>query len=162
MHRLVRMPAFVLAGLLVAGTVGLAGCKSDSSAAPSNKSLYERLGGHPAVVKVVDDFVAKAAANPKVNFFRKGHPNEWKPQGDEVAVFKKHLVQFIEAATGGPKNYEGKDMKKTHTGMEITEAEWGAIAADLEAVLDANKVPPKEHAELMKIVASTHDTVVGL
>jgi len=161
MLRQIRMPAVVLAALLVTGVAGCKGMGGGDSTT-SNKTLYERLGGHPAIVKVVDDFVAKAASDPKVNFFRKGHPNEWKPQGDEVAVFKTHLVQFIEANIGGPKNYQGKDMTKTHTGMQISESEWAAAAADLESVLDANKVPAKEHAELMKVVASTHDTVVGL
>ena len=35
-------------------------------------SLWNRLGGEANVKRVVDDFVALAAADPKVNFFRAG------------------------------------------------------------------------------------------
>ena len=41
------------------------------------KSLYDRLGGEPAIKAVVDEFVARGASDPKVNFTREGHPNHW-------------------------------------------------------------------------------------
>src|SRR5262245_22064634 len=47
---------------------------------PKDKSLYERLGGEDAIKAVVDDVVARAAEDPKVNFTRKGTPKEFKPK----------------------------------------------------------------------------------
>src|SRR5215471_5370525 len=62
-----------------------------AQAPAKEKPLYERLGGEPAIKAVVDDFVARAAANPKVNFTRKGTTVEWEASAENAAVLKKHL-----------------------------------------------------------------------
>ena len=124
-------------------------------------SLYERLGGEAAVKAVVDDFVGRAAGNPKVNFTRKGI-KEWEASEANVAKLKTNLVNLIGALTGGPQKYTGKDMKSLHAGMKITTAEFGALAGDLKATLDKFKVPAKEQAELMKIVGSTQGDIVEI
>ena len=119
------------------------------------KSLYERLGGEPAITAVVDDFTARAAADPKVNFLRGG-----KYATVDVPKLKKHLVNLVCSVTGGPQKYTGRDMKTLHKGMAITDAEFDALAADLVASLDKFKVPAKEKDELLKIVASTRADIV--
>ncbi|MFN0137378.1 MAG: group I truncated hemoglobin [Phycisphaerae bacterium] len=147
---------------LAAAVLSLVGCsnsemKSDSGA---EKSLYDRLGGESAITAVVDDFVASGAANPKVNFTRKGTKMEWQATPENVAHMKKMLVQFICAATGGPQKYAGKDMKKLHTGMKISNAEFDALAADLVASLKKLSVPQKEIDELVAIVGTTRKDIV--
>jgi len=124
------------------------------------KSLYERLGGTPAITAVIDEFVARAAADEKVNFFRKGTAREWKPSDAEVATLKKLLVQFVSKNTGGPSRYDGRDMKSVHQGMRITKAEFAALAADLKGALDKFKVGEKEQAELLQVVGSTEKDIV--
>ena len=131
-----------------------------STMAATTKSLYERLGGEPAITAVVDEFVARASANPKVNFSRKGTPAEWSATPDNVAKLKKRLVQFIGSVSGGPQKYEGKDMRTEHAGMGITDSEFNAAAADLAASLDKFKVPSKEKDELMVIVGATKAAIV--
>lgn len=126
-------------------------------AAPAEKSLYDRLGGQPAITKVVDGFVAKAATDPKVDFFRGGRYAKM-----DVPTFKKHLVQFLSQAFGAKNvKYEGRDMKSTHTGMKITEAQFNALAGDLQATLKEAGVPAKETGEVMAIAASTKGQIVG-
>jgi hemoglobin len=144
-----------LLGCLLAGCAG-----GEMKGQASAKTLYERLGGEPAIVAVVDDFVGRAASDPKVNFTRKGTASEWNPSPENVALLKKHLVQFISMATGGPSKYEGRPMKPVHAGMGITDAEFGALAGDLIASLDKFKVPQKEKDELIGIVASTKKEIV--
>jgi hemoglobin len=121
----------------------------------AEKSLYERLGGELAITAVVEDFVGRAAADPKVNFFRDG-----KYKGIDVPRLKRQLVEFIGKATGGPQKYTGRDMKQAHKGMKITNAEFDAIAADLAASLDKFKVPAKEKNELLTIVGTTRKDIV--
>lgn len=119
------------------------------------KSLYERLGGKPAITAVVEDFVGRAAGNPKVNFLRDG-----KFAHIDVARLKMLLVDFVCQATSGPERYTGRNMKEAHKGMKITNAEFDALAADLAASLDKFKVPAKEKNELLAIVASTRGDIV--
>jgi hemoglobin len=59
-----------LAGILsvvVASSMALATCAP--MAPPQQASLYQRLGGQPAITAVVDDFVANVAADPRINRF---------------------------------------------------------------------------------------------
>jgi hemoglobin len=123
----------------------------------AKKSLYDRIGGEQALTKVVDEFVAKAAANPKVNFTRNG---KWNASDAAVKTLKMHLVSFLGNAFGGPQKYTGRSMKEAHRGMGITQAEFDALAADLRAVLETNKVPKQEISEIMKIAASTAPDIV--
>jgi len=134
---------------------------SSTNKTMGGKSLYERLGGEPAIRAVVDDFVAYAAPDPAVNFTRKGHPNEWQPTDANVAKLKRHLVQFIAKAAGGPQTYEGRDMVTVHTGMGITNEEFNAAAGDLKKALDKNNVPSNLQDELIAVVETTRAQIVN-
>lgn len=124
------------------------------------KPLYERLGGETAIRAVVEDFVGRASTNPKVNFLRQGKVDANRFANLDVNQLKERLVEFLSKATGGPDKYAGRDMKTTHAGMKITEAEFGALAGDLAASLDKFNVPKKEKDELMAIAASTKKDIV--
>jgi hemoglobin len=157
--------ALALAAMFVVGTA----CqdkdkdmsKSGSMMDKSGKSLWDRLGGEPAVRAVVDDFVGRAVKDDKVNFFRKGTAKDWKPTDAQVATFKQRLVEFISMASGGPLKYKGRDMATAHEGMMITSAEFDALAADLAASLDHFKVPAKEKGELLAAVGGTKKDIVN-
>lgn len=160
---MVRAGLTVTLGMVFA--LGLsAGCekwrnKEKSSAQKS--TLYARLGGEKAIRAVVDDFVPRAASDPKVNFTRKGIPGEeWDASEKNVKHLKDELVMFISQVSGGPQKYKGKDMKAAHKGMKITNAEFDAIAADLQASLQKLNVPAKESGELMAIVGTTRKDMV--
>ena len=143
--------------LLAAAAVVVVAAAPAFADQPVQKSLYDRIGGEAALRKVVDDFVARAAANPKVNFTRDG---KWVASEANVKTLKTHLVNFLGSAFGGPQKYTGRTMRESHRGMMITRAEFDALAADLQAVLEANKVPRAEIAEIMKIAASTASDIV--
>src|SRR2546421_3168625 len=101
------------------------------------KSLYDRLGGEQAMGLIVDDFLSRALADPRVNWERKGVKRggvsihrgasiEWEANEQNVQQLKKHLVQFLSLSTGGPSFYDVKDIKAAHQGMHITNAEFDA------------------------------------
>jgi hemoglobin len=151
----------IVGRVLTAFTVLALGTGAWAQETKPAKSLYERLGGEAAIQAVVDDFVALSAANPKVNFTRKGTSMEWQATDENVAKLKEHLVDFLSVAFGATDaKYEGRDMKSAHKGMGITQAEFDALAADLKAALEKHKVPQAEMDEVMKIAASTAPDIV--
>lgn len=117
----------------------------------SSPSLYDRLGGKPAITAVVDDFVGNVAADSRINR-RFANAN--------VPRLKQKLVEQICAGTGGPCTYTGRDMKSAHAGMQISDAEFGALVEDLVKTLDKFKVPEKEKGELLGILGPMKSDIV--
>ncbi len=167
------MVRMLLAGIsMVVGVCELVGCKGGSCDSSSDKSemgastmpgksLYDRLGGEPAVRAVVDDFVGRAAADPVVNFTRRGTVREWEASPQNVEHLKMGLRDFICVASGGKCEYKGADMRAAHRGMKITDMEFNALAADLKASLDKFKVPAQEQSELLAAVEGTRKDIVA-
>ena len=135
-----------------------AGVKSDkTTGTPGPKTLWDRLGGEVGVSKVVDDFVAAAATDPKVDFTRGG---TYKLDAAAVAHLKKELIDFVSSATGGPFEYKGKSMKAVHKGMGITDAQFDAAAADLTTALVKNGVKFNDVKAVLGAVETTRKDIV--
>jgi hemoglobin len=137
----------------------------------SKLTLFDRLGSEKGVAAIVDDFTGRALQDPRVNWQRRdvkrggisvhrGKPVTWNDSPENVAVLKKHLVQFVVLATGGPAHYDGKEMKSAHANMHIANPEFDAALGDLKASLDKLKIPNKEQKELLSIIESTRPLIV--
>lgn len=118
------------------------------------KSLYERVGGYDALAKVVDEFIVRLVGDQRFNKFFVGH------SADSQKRIRQHILDQFCAATGGPCIYTGRDMKTTHQGLAITEADWEAAAKHLVGSLDKFKVPQKEKDEVMAFVTSLKKDIV--
>lgn len=116
------MPMRQWLGLAVVTAALTAGCAGMRDEMMMKKSLYERLGGTPAITAVVDDFVANVAADSRIN---------GRFAGTNIPRLKTLLVDQVCEATGGPCKYQGRDMKSAHAGMGITNAEFNALVEDL-------------------------------
>jgi hemoglobin len=116
------------------------GAPAGPSAPPATKSLYDRLGGEPAVAAVVDEFVTRTTndARIKERFFNTDANN-----------LKRLLVEFVCMATGGGCKYTGRDMASSHAGMDLVDEEFTALVENLSDALDKFKVPEKEKSELL-------------
>lgn len=138
-----------LIGLLALAVTVAAGCAGTSMM--GEKSLYERLGGKPAIQAVVDDFVANVATDERINhFFAK----------TDIVRLKANLVDQICQGTGGPCTYTGRTMKEAHEGMGISTADFNALVEDLVKTLDKFKVPEKEKGELLAILGPLKSDIV--
>jgi len=118
------------------------------------KSLYQRLGGYDALAAVVDDFVGRLVADKQFDKFFVGHSVDSKKR------IRQHILDQFCAATGGPCIYTGRDMKTSHMGLGITEADWDAAAKHLVASLDKFKVPEKEKGEVLAFVTTLKKDIV--
>jgi hemoglobin len=143
--------AGIISLVVVASSVALAACAP--MAPPQQASLYQRLGGQPAITAVVDDFVANVAADNRINgFFAR----------TDIPHLKRELVDQICQATGGPCTYTGKPMRVVHAGMHITDADFNALVQDLVKSLNKFKVPAPEQQELLGALGPLKPDIVGV
>lgn len=142
------MPPWVRTIVLSAAlAAGLAACQGQPQ-----PSLYDRLGGLPAIAAVTDEFLANVVADPVINK---------RFQGGNVAKLKDLLVNQVCEASGGPCKYAGRDMKTSHKGMDISDAEFDAMAGDMVKALDKLRVPSREKGEVMALLGSMRADIVG-
>jgi len=138
---------------------------------PDKLSLFERLGGLKGLQAIVDDMTPRVIQDPRVDWERKSIKHGglslkkqpaamWQPAPENVERLKQHFVQFLALATGGPAQYEGRDMRGVHQNMRITNPEFDAVVGDLKASLDKLQVPNTEQKELLAIIESTRPQVV--
>ena len=127
-------------------------------AAAPPATLYQQLGGQPAIEAVVKDFVEnQVAPDPRINRFF-------------VPTIKNHRVPELEAAlvdqicqaTGGPCVYKGPSMVAVHHGMHITDADFGALVDDLVKSLNKFNVPPPLQQQLLGILGPLKPQIVGV
>jgi len=137
----------------IASLLALAGCMSQNTqSTPSRPSLYDRLGGKPAISAVVDDFISNVASDPKIN---------GRFASANIPHLKQMLVEQICAGAGGPCVYSGRDMETAHRGMNIRDDEFNALVGDLVKSLDKFKVPDQEKVELLALLGPAKPQIVG-
>lgn len=120
--------------------------------AARESSLYHKLGGWKAIDAAVDAFYVKVLADKRVNHFF-----------EDINMAKQHRKQkeFLSAALGGPIPWTGKDIRKAHDGMGITEEHFNAIAENLIATLKDLKISQELIDQVIAVVATTKDDVLG-
>jgi len=125
---------------------------------PPQATLFQRLGGLPAIQAVVKDFVEnQVAPDPRINRFFAA-----TVRANRVAQLEAAVVDQICQATGGPCVYRGPPMPVVHRGMRISDADFGAFVEDLIKTLNKFKVPPREQQELLGILGPLKPEIVGL
>ena len=122
--------------------------------ASAQESLYKRLGGYDAIAAVTDDFLGRLASDKSLSRFFIGQSDDSKTK------IRAHIVDLVCKVTGGPCTYSGRDMKTSHKGLGITEADWNTMAGLFVATLNKFNVPKKEQDELLAIVAATKKDMV--
>ena len=143
-----------VAGILTVVALVATGCASMDSGGGmmTQKPLYDRLGGKPAIQAVVNDFIGNVAADRRINErFAKA----------DIPRLKMMLVDQICQASGGPCKYTGASMIDSHKGMNITDGEFTALVEDLIKSLDKFKVPAQEKNELLGALGGMKPQIVG-
>ncbi len=118
-------------------------------------SLFEKIGGEPAVDAAVDIFYRKVLADDTVNKFFEG------VDMDKQAAKQK---AFLTMAFGGPHNYTGEDMRRGHAHLVargLNDAHFDAIMGHIAATLTELNVPPELIKQAAAIAESTRKDVLG-
>ena len=142
---------------IVLSTITALGLLSGVKGADTERSLYDRLGGKPAIQAVASDLVDRILLDERVN--------KWFAHAasspENTAAYKAKLADFLCVGLGGSCQYTGRDMATAHKGRGVTNDAFSAVVEDLVATLNKFKVPEKEKGELLKILGSLKPTIVG-
>jgi hemoglobin len=122
-----------------------------SAAALADKTLYESMGGEPALRAALDHFADIVVADDRINFtFAEAN----------MAKFKQLLFEQLCNLSGGPCKYTGRDMRTSHTKLKINNAEFNALAEDLYISLGQAGVPYRLQNKLMALLAPMQHEIV--
>jgi methyl-accepting chemotaxis protein len=118
-------------------------------------SLFERIGGAPAVEAAVGIFYDKVLGDETL-----------APFFDGVDMDRQRGMQreFMSMAFGGPSNYSGRDLRAAHAPLVaqgLNETHFNSVADHLQATLEELGVPDELLEEVMTTVASTKDDILA-
>jgi hemoglobin len=115
-----------------------------------NQSLFLRLGGAAGIRALADDIVALHMENPAIS--ARFRPLLETPE--KLAIIKGHLCAFLEAGSGGRADYQGRSMRDTHRGMNISEAEYMAAIDDILAGMRKHALDEQTQKDVLAIAYS--------
>lgn len=114
-------------------------------------STFQGLGGKPGIKRIVDTLVPMLLADARIK--------ESFKDIDMKNLAMRLEEQFCELS-GGPCVYKGKDMKEIHDGLNITNAQFNALAEDLQLAMEAVGVPSRVQNKLVAKLAPMQRGIV--
>jgi len=118
-------------------------------------TLFEKIGGMPAVDAAVEIFYAKVMADETIShFFR------WTHMKSQHAKQKA----FLAYAFGAPMKYSGKSMRNAHAHLVekgLNASHFNAVMGHLAATLQELGVAEELIKEAAKIAESTREDILG-
>lgn len=119
------------------------------------RSLYDQLGGQPAVDAAVDLFYRKVLTDDRISAFF-----EHTDMDSQIAKQKA----FLTLAFGGPNVYTGKDLRRAHRAMVdqgLTDVHVDAVLEHLGASLRELGVAEPLVARVTALAESTRNDVLN-
>jgi hemoglobin len=115
-------------------------------------TIYETIGGMPAIVAVVDDFYSRVLADPELaGFF----------SGTDMARLKTRQAEFFAAALGGPVPYTGAAMADAHRNRGIGKSHFDLVAGHLAGSLAGAGVLAPVIDQIIGAIAPLADDIVS-
>ena len=135
----------VCLGLLAMSSLAL------GQAPAQDAATFDGLGGKPGIKKIVDTLLPIVLADPRI-----------KDSFQDIDMKKlgMRLEEQFCVLSGGPCVYKGKDMVDIHDGLNITNAQFNALAEDLQLAMERNGVPSRFQNKLVARLAPLQREIV--
>ncbi len=116
-------------------------------------SLYEKYGGLPTIIPIVDSFYRRLLANDTLRPFF---------QGVNMQKLADHQVNFIAMAMGAPSSiYTGRSLKEAHAHLSVTKEAFALVAKALEESLREAGVEDTDVTTMLSAVSSLAGEIVS-
>ena len=119
----------------------------------THESIYHQIGGEPVLNAAVDLFYEKVLADKRIKQFF---------DGTDMSRLRETQKQFLMYALGGPIMYSGKEIRKAHRHLDLTEEHFEAVQQHFEDTLRELKIKNELIEAVLGITASHHDDVLNL
>ncbi len=116
-------------------------------------SLYEKYGGLPTIIPIVESFYRRLLADETLRpFFR----------GVNMQKLADHQVNFIAVAMGAPAAiYTGRSLKESHAHLHVTGEAFALVAKALEESLREAGVEDADVTTMLSAIGSLKGEVVA-
>ncbi|WP_409338594.1 group I truncated hemoglobin [Curvibacter cyanobacteriorum] len=123
------------------------------SSQPADASaLYQALGEKSGITQLMDDFVNRLVADPRIaDSFKNAN----------LENLKRQLTEQICQVAGGPCQYRGADMASAHADMDIRKSHFNALVEDLQRAMDARSIPFSAQNQLLARLAPMHRDIIS-
>ncbi|MBC7469071.1 MAG: group 1 truncated hemoglobin [Ramlibacter sp.] len=119
--------------------------------APADPALFHTFGDKPGLVKLMDDFMLRLEADPRMApHFKEANKQRVKEQ----------LVDQFCQVTGGPCVYKGADMKSSHANLDIGKRDFNGLVEVLQQAMDAQGIPFTAQNQLLAQLAYMHRDII--
>ncbi len=103
-----------------------------TDAVATTATMYDRVGGAPALRVVVERFYGFIDEDPEVRRFF---------EGVDMPRQRRHLATLLGQVLGGPKEYNGRSLAEAHAGLGIEDRHYDLVGDYLTASLLVAHVP---------------------
>jgi hemoglobin len=114
-------------------------------------SIFEQVGGRPAVSAAVDGLYERLLADPLLAPYF---------DGTDMERLKRHMRAFMAVALGGADLYAGRDMHSAHAGLGVTDDAFDRVVTHLVATLASLGLPGETIAAIGAKVAPLRAQIV--
>ena len=117
----------------------------------ADKTLFSQLGGETKLRASVETFVEVMLADERINFAF---------ANTDLAKFKKLIYDQLCDISGGPCTYKGRNMFEAHKNLDVSNAQFNALAEDLYIAFEKNGVPYRMQNRMMALLAPMQADIV--
>jgi hemoglobin len=119
--------------------------------AQTSDTVYRGLGERAGIARILQLFVPLLQADARINAGFKEV---------DLVHFTDKLGEQLCVVSGGPCTYSGKDMTLIHDGLDITNAQFYALAEDLQLAMERDGVAPHIQNKLLARLAPMQREIV--
>lgn len=124
-----------------------------SAVANAGPTLYERIGGEAKLRATMHEFVIIMESDDRINFTF---------ANTDLKKFEELLFEQLCNLTQGGCKYTGRDMATSHAKLNITNAQFNALAEDLYLAFDRVHVPYRLQNKVVAMLAPMQRDIVKL
>ncbi len=119
--------------------------------AAGGNTLYKALGEKTGITQIVDNFVGRMVADPRISPMFKN---------TKLPNLKEQLTDQFCVLSGGPCKYEGDSMKASHKDLGITKANFNMAVEHLQLAMDGTGVAFRDQNRLLALLAPMNRDII--